>query len=107
MAKNDAGDHGKEIPAVFHLLSVQKRTLFTPFYLDSQFIQTKTSVFSTGGADFRINGKVLFPIPGYFPVPDSPKRGTIGGKVQGFKEIRLSLAVFPNQKDIFFPDIPF
>jgi hypothetical protein len=96
MAKDDAGYHRKEIPAVLHLLFIQKRTLFTPFYPDFKLIQAKTAVFFALGADFYIDGKVFFPVPGYFAIPDSPEGGTIGREIQGFKKICLPLAVFPD-----------
>jgi hypothetical protein len=106
MAKDDAGDYGKEVPAVLHPLSIQKRVLLTLFQLDFKLVQVKTGIFPFPGTDFRVNGKVLFPIPGHFPIPNSPERGTIGRKIQSFKEIGLPLAVLTNQKDILFPDIP-
>jgi hypothetical protein len=107
MAKHNTGDHGEQIPAIFHPFSVQQDRFFVFFVFDMDFAAERAGVLPAGRTNFHPDRVVLFPGFGHFRVPGTPERGTKGSKVQGLQKISLPLPVFPNQENVISVDTEF
>jgi hypothetical protein len=98
MAEDNGGTYLQQILPVFGPFSINKNKFPAPFVLYQDAI-----VDTSGKGDG--SGTVLFSQPDQIGIPSVSEGGGVGTKVQGLKKIRLSLAVFPDKKDIFSPGI--
>jgi hypothetical protein len=80
---------------------VKALSVYIDGFLSTFILYPKPAVqgpFKTGGNPAALSADTY-----QFTVPNAPKRRSVGTKIQGFKEISLSLAVFPNEENVFSP----